>query len=43
VLALILRARRTAAGQKRQLHLSGLPTAVTTLADLYGVSELLQA
>jgi phospholipid transport system transporter-binding protein len=43
VLALILSCRRAAETQQRNLHLSGLPASVTTLAELYGVSDLLQA
>jgi phospholipid transport system transporter-binding protein len=43
VLALIFSCLRDAQGQGRSLHLTGLPTSVMTLADLYGVASLLPA
>ncbi|MEQ1592271.1 MAG: STAS domain-containing protein [Thiobacillaceae bacterium] len=42
VLALILSCKREAQLRERTLRLSGLPASVITLADLYGISSLLQ-
>ena len=41
VLALILSCMREAERQNYQLRLSGFPTSITTLADLYGVTPFL--
>ena len=43
ILALLLSCKREARLQGYPLRLSGLPGSVTTLADLYGISSLLQA
>lgn len=40
-LALILSCKRAAEQQNYRLRLSGLPTSITTLADLYGVAPFL--
>ena len=40
-LALILSCMREAEQQNYRLRLSGLPTSITTLADLYGVAPFL--
>lgn len=41
VLALILSCMREAEHQSYQLRLSGFPSSITTLADLYGVASFL--
>lgn len=43
VLALILSCKREAAQYQYPLRFSGFPASVITLADLYGVTPLLQA
>ena len=42
-LALIFSAMRTARQEGRALRCTGMPASFTTLADLYGVSDLLRA
>ena len=42
-LSLLLEWRRTAAAAKRAIEYTNLPPNLRTLADLYGVSELLPA
>ena len=42
-LSLLLEWRRVAAAEKRSIRYTNLPSNLRTLADLYGVSELIQA
>jgi phospholipid transport system transporter-binding protein len=42
-LSLLLEWRRIAAAEKRSIEIANLPANLRTLADLYGVSELLPA
>jgi phospholipid transport system transporter-binding protein len=42
-LSLLLEWRRSAAAEKRAIEYTNLPAPLRTLADLYGVSELLPA
>ena len=42
-LSLLLEWRRNAAAEKRSIEYANLPAPLRTLADLYGVSELLAA